>query len=314
MGLMVKRADFPAKPRGSKRRKVTQCIYGTDLSFSLSTVEAGFASAPNVHNSEELAHVMSGELEFWIEGRRAVVKAGDFVRVPKMVVHWIVNASGSEATLIQSHCPAILVSSDPAGNIGLFEDKERRPPTPSTPIWLSPNYLSKPPEFPQIQSLERLHVPAAGVLDSEHFQMAAAGRLTSKFVYGLDSNLMKAKRVGGYHSKPHVHDCEQLNLLMEGELWVFLEDQAFFMKPGDFLRIPRGRHHWAWNTGKGECLLLENHSPVLNPAAKPNAKPLLTDAESSRLGYIAVNYWSPESICEREQALMSKAGAAVTHA
>jgi quercetin dioxygenase-like cupin family protein len=221
MGLMVRRADFPARTRGSKPRKVTQCIYGTDLSLSLSTVEAGFASAPNVHNSEEIAHVMSGEVEFWIEGRKVLAGTGDFVRIPKMVVHWIVNASGSDASLIQSHCPPLQTSSDPAGNVALFEEGECLPPAPSAPIWLSPGYLSKPPEFPQIQSLDGLHAAAAQVLDSEHFQMAAAGRLTSKFVYGLHSNLMKAKRVGGYHSKPHVHDCEQLNLLMEGELWVF---------------------------------------------------------------------------------------------
>lgn len=310
MALMIRGTQFDVgdNSRSGRKRKLTRSVFGSELSLSLSVVEPGYRSDPNVHVSEEICTLVEGELSFFLEGQRIDLKTGGFVRIPKMCVHWIENTSPSTATLIQSHCPAMFVSyENPDANVGLLERDENLRSLPSSPIRLSRSYQESRPEFPQVDSIENLSATAEQVLESLHFQMASAGRLTSKFVYGLDSNLMVATRVGGYHSKSHVHDCEQLNLLLEGELWVFLENEAFFMKPGDFLRIPRGRHHWAWNTGGGRCVLVENHSPVLNPAAKPNAKALLTERESKSERYFAVNYWSPDEIRNREEELMRSA-------
>lgn len=83
----------------------------------------------------------------------------------------------------------------------------------------------------------------------------------TKAVYGNASSLMIATRPSGYHSVPHTHDCEQLNWLQSGELWVFVEDRAFHMTTGDFLRIPAGALHWSWNKGGGPCTLVEVHTP-----------------------------------------------------
>lgn len=83
----------------------------------------------------------------------------------------------------------------------------------------------------------------------------------TKAVYGTASSLMIATRPSGYHSVPHTHDCEQLNWLQSGELWVFVEDRAFHMASGDFLRIPAGAVHWSWNKGEGPCTLVEVHTP-----------------------------------------------------
>jgi len=80
-------------------------------------------------------------------------------------------------------------------------------------------------------------------------------------VYGDSSSLMIATRPAGYHSLPHTHDCEQLNWLQSGELWVFVEDRAFHMRAGDFLRIPAGQIHWSWNKFDGPCTLVEVHTP-----------------------------------------------------
>ena len=82
----------------------------------------------------------------------------------------------------------------------------------------------------------------------------------TKAVYGNSSSLMIATRPGGYHSVPHTHDCEQLNWLQSGRLWVFVEDRAFLMETGDFLRIPAGAVHWSWNKGAAACTLVEVHT------------------------------------------------------
>lgn len=83
----------------------------------------------------------------------------------------------------------------------------------------------------------------------------------TRAVYGDNSSLMIATRPTGYHSRPHTHDCEQLNWLQSGELWVFVEDRAFHMRCGDFLRIPAGEIHWSWNKADEPCTLVEVHTP-----------------------------------------------------
>lgn len=101
--------------------------------------------------------------------------------------------------------------------------------------------------------------------DSVTEQIVDMGTTTfsTKAVYGNSSSLMVATRPAGYHSRPHLHDCEQLNLLPVGALWVFIEDRAIHMKAGDFLRIPAGRIHWSWNKSTEPCILFEVHTPGL---------------------------------------------------
>ncbi len=107
------------------------------------------------------------------------------------------------------------------------------------------------------------------------------GSMTTYFVYGNKANLMVAIRSTGYHSKPHRHDCEQLNYLLNGELWIFIEDQAFHLSQGDFLRIPRNVVHWAWNRGSEPCTLIEVHAPVLDPDTRRGSVGLFAENEVS---------------------------------
>ena len=89
---------------------------------------------------------------------------------------------------------------------------------------------------------------AADQIKEEVVEMkVAGGELRTKQVLGQNSSLMVAARSGGYHSEPHAHDCEQLNYVQRGEIWVFIEDTAYHLRTGDFLRIPPGAVHWAWN-------------------------------------------------------------------
>ncbi|XVQ87773.1 cupin domain-containing protein [Microbispora siamensis] len=103
----------------------------------------------------------------------------------------------------------------------------------------------------------------------------------TKAVYGNSASFMIATRPPGYHSKPHRHACEQLNWLQAGEVWVFVEDRAFHMRAGDFLRIPAGALHWGWNKSEAPCTIIEVHSPGLqnDPTIKNFAVGLFDEDE-----------------------------------
>lgn len=104
---------------------------------------------------------------------------------------------------------------------------------------------------------------------------------TTKVVYGNSASLMIATRPAGYHSSPHIHDCEQLNWLQSGDLWVFVETRAYHLHTGDFLRIPAGERHWSWNRSAQPCTLVEVHSPGLHadPLVKAFAVSLHDEGE-----------------------------------
>jgi quercetin dioxygenase-like cupin family protein len=91
----------------------------------------------------------------------------------------------------------------------------------------------------------------------------SSGSIGARIAYGTDMSLMIAERQPGYHSKPHLHDAEQLNYVLAGELWVFVEDTGFHARQGDVFRIPRNAVHWSWVQGDAPCVLLEAHAPAL---------------------------------------------------
>jgi len=82
------------------------------------------------------------------------------------------------------------------------------------------------------------------------------GTMVTRQAYGNESSLMVAVRPPGYHTRPHVHVSEQINHVLEGEIWFFVEDRGFHCKKGDFHRIPANRVH-------SEAVVVESHSPPL---------------------------------------------------
>lgn len=101
-------------------------------------------------------------------------------------------------------------------------------------------------------------------------------------VYGMETSLLFADRDPGYHTNPHRHDCEQFNYVLSGEIWFFVEDQAYRCVKGDIMRIPRDKLHWAWVRAKENCSIIETHSPALpgnGPDARASAVALLADDE-----------------------------------
>lgn len=82
-------------------------------------------------------------------------------------------------------------------------------------------------------------------------------------VTGRHVNLMVAHRPPGYHSRPHAHDAEQLNYVLEGEVWFFVGERGWHLRRGDFFRVPRGAVHWMWNRTDRPLVLVEAHSPSM---------------------------------------------------
>jgi quercetin dioxygenase-like cupin family protein len=109
----------------------------------------------------------------------------------------------------------------------------------------------------------------------------SGGSVGAQIAHGRDISLMIATRQPGYHSKPHLHDAEQLNYVLEGELYVFVENTGFLAKKGDVFRIPRNALHWSWVQGNGPCVLLEAHSPPLvgDPGVADTAVALMNPSE-----------------------------------
>jgi mannose-6-phosphate isomerase-like protein (cupin superfamily) len=101
-------------------------------------------------------------------------------------------------------------------------------------------------------------------------------------IYGMESSLLFADRDPDYHTNPHRHDCEQLNYVLSGEIWFFIEDKAWRCREGDIMRIPRDKVHWAWVKGEENCAVVEVHTPPLpgnGEAARKAATALLADDE-----------------------------------
>jgi len=100
-------------------------------------------------------------------------------------------------------------------------------------------------------------------------------------VYGTDTGMMVARRNKGYHSRPHYHDSEQFNYVLEGEIWFFIGDEGFRCRQGDFVRVPRNIVHWTWVRSELGCTMVETHTPSLtgDPELVKGALPLVGPGE-----------------------------------
>jgi quercetin dioxygenase-like cupin family protein len=89
------------------------------------------------------------------------------------------------------------------------------------------------------------------------------GSMIVRRAFGRECSLMHAVRAPGYHTTPHAHAAEQINHVLAGEIWFFVEDQGFHCKAGDFHRVPSNKIHWAWNRSNADAIVVEAHSPAL---------------------------------------------------
>jgi mannose-6-phosphate isomerase-like protein (cupin superfamily) len=125
--------------------------------------------------------------------------------------------------------------------------------------------------------------------------------LSTKQIFGRDLSLMVATRGPGYHSRPHVHECEQLNYVLSGEIWIFVEDSGTRLSAGDFFRVPRMQVHWAWNRGEEPCELLEAHAPGLDVGAEDPVD-LLDEGEDPGVIARVPMIWASDDYVEQGEA------------
>ena len=153
-----------------------------------------------------------------------------------------------------------------------------------------------------------LHAKAHEVGEGANVLQVRGGSMSTKMVFGNDCNMMVAVRGPGYHSNPHKHDAEQINYVVDGEVWVFLEDQAFLIKKGDFCRIPKNALHWAWNKSDQDCTIVEVHAPACDPFVRKNALGLFDDKEKPDLSSAVLTVRTDIDPSEMEARIMNGKG------
>src|SRR6266498_2872406 len=139
-----------------------------------------------------------------------------------------------------------------------------------------------------------LHVKEADVPKRQVVRTGVEGEgaMVVRRGYGNECSLMHAIRVSGYHTTPHQHIAEQINYVLEGEIWFFVEDQAFHCTAGDFQRIPSNKVHWAWNRSDSPATVMEVHSPALIEGYDPaELTPLFAEGENAAARTPCKNEW-----------------------
>jgi mannose-6-phosphate isomerase-like protein (cupin superfamily) len=155
---------------------------------------------------------------------------------------------------------------------------------------LEPPTMSEPTHRPSLLA-SLADIPETNLVP---VRFLSGGSIGAQIAYGRESSLMIATRQPQYHSKPHRHDAEQLNYVLQGELYVFVEDDGFLAREGDIFRIPRNAVHWSWVQGNKSCILLETHTPPLigDPGVTDTAVALIGETESND-GIASVESQSP---------------------
>ncbi len=138
-----------------------------------------------------------------------------------------------------------------------------------------------------------------------------AGWRDARVVYSPNASIMITTRSPGYHSRASAHEGDELDYVTEGEMWLFIEDTGFIVRAGDFVRIPGGKMHWAWNNSDKPCTMVHIHTPpfIGNPGAADTAVGMLTEAEVRNGFPIAKDVFDHELDTEAvERRVMGAAG------
>lgn len=255
-----------------------RAVFGPTHGLAVVERGPGYRSRPRVHDAEQLVWVVDGETWFYVEEEGYHLRPGDFLRIPRMAAHWERNRSDRPCTTVYANSPVL----DPftrRGAVGLFgedEDPVLRVTARSIPV--SDEYTKAEDRIGR-PARTGLHRPAADVPGLRQAMQMPGEAAFNALAYGHELGLLVGIRPGGYHWRPHFHDCEQINYLADGEMWIFVEEEGFHLRAGDFLRVPRMAVHWAWNRADRPCVTYETHSPPLDPRTIRGSVGLFEDGE-----------------------------------
>ena len=141
-----------------------------------------------------------------------------------------------------------------------------------------------------------LHVKSNEVPEYNRVQSgeAGTGAMVVRKGYGNECSLMVATRKPGYHTKPHQHESEQINYVLDGEIWFFVKDKGYLCKKGDFHRIPANTVHWAFNRSDKDATVAEAHSPgLIGGRAGDSAAALFDEGEEPQIRGPGTNQFVP---------------------
>ena len=154
-----------------------------------------------------------------------------------------------------------------------------------------------------------LHVKSESVPERKGIRTGSQGEgsMISRKGYGNECSLMIAARAPGYHTRPHVHESEQINYVLEGEIWFFVEDKGFHCQQGDFQRIPANKIHWAWNRSNKEAVVAEAHAPgLVGGKTGEGAVALFDEGEAPQLRNPGENQFVPYDSAGVESKYLAK--------
>lgn len=303
--------DFDVLPMGSGVRVRAKITYGVHTDFAVATRWPDYHSSPHTDSgTEQLNYAISGETWIYIEDEAFLLKKGDFLRIPADATHWAWNRSNEPATLLETHSPLQTLNSDAHQvAVPLFDPREQ---------------IQSPLYFDSMRLDTEIHrmdlAEGADPSNSGFYRAADAFQETStldegvraKITYGARGDLMEVTRPPGYHGKPSVHDCEQYNYCLAGEILIyvhFIDNRVYHLKQGDFLRIPANAIHWAWNNSDGPNTLIEAHYPGLHDDPLLQGKEaLFNESEPLKtIGSTRCLYLHPESFVQDEAEKQAEA-------
>lgn len=252
---------------------------GKAATVKVTTIGAESASKPAFVNYETVGYVADGTVEAFLvdladRPRGQVLGAGSFFRIPATLIHWFRNRGAVPALLMSA-----LVANDsppwqgPAEGVALaaeWEDEEEfmKP---------APPWQADPSRYPVGEDDEKralgdpprsLFRPGNEVKEfgiSHHLVVP----LRTKVVCGVGASIMVADRPGTYHSTPHIHAAEQINVVTRGSNWKYCiapdgRYAAAETKAGDVFRFPTMVPHWAWGRDGSGSGVVEFHVPGLH--------------------------------------------------
>lgn len=261
------RDDFRAEGGVSSGR----FVYGAACAVDVRNIAKGDSTRPSFSYAEQICYILKGRvrvfvLDFDDAAHGQELEEGAFFRIPQQVIFWI-RSLGPEAAKVAafSAFSGLRVGHPgPEGNHILAASWERPEQILTGEATL---YPVSPDRYPAIANEESalrrgLHGLAR---DADNVPVAEL-TFTKRKVFGRGATLMMTTRSGVYHSKPHIHAAEQINLVSRGEIRGFRvgpdgkNGDAVIGETGDVTRTPIMAPHWAWGLG-GECDMIEFHVP-----------------------------------------------------
>lgn len=87
--------------------RITPVDVSGDYDFAIGDTPAGTPGPPPHYHTgySEIFHIITGEMEFMVDGRISVVKAGETVDLPPNTLHSFTNKSEHPAKWINIHSP-----------------------------------------------------------------------------------------------------------------------------------------------------------------------------------------------------------------